>query len=546
MPLINDGLAPESIRLLTPEPGPSGFENPTDSFVAHSAREARLGGLLAIDGLGQTIADRRRDPEAEGMDYLTPEAIEITFQDTQYQGETHRLLTPLVQETLCYPDTRLQLLQGMNDAVQRSSERVVEAAERAGGDVFYDVAVVGSGPHGAAAAMEIQAQYPYLRVLMVDKNGLGGQWSSYGPNAAFWMNSRVRAANRGVAPIPRTPGNINPLGTWATVELSDVVKGNYATNVEMGNTTALNAYLATEDFLVGYDCKSIEDYGSRARMTVVNDGGNVIDVTAQVIVDATGVDQESTLNIESRAVDAPWYFSTSDGYRHFGNHKGLSRYNPLEQFSGKDIIVVGGGDGALTTLEALLGNLPEKTYGSYGVGRYRPNSITWIGAPGTTAAEIDACLRSRYKNGIIQALPKFTGDQGGLILPLVSRATSVREFNGGPVVNLDNGSSIVGSVLFDCSNRKRVKYGPTIQTINRSGRSGGAVIKVGPGANLTLPRETLDVINSLGIGENTVALWALMDLTTSKVQNTIRNASLGAINNLRRKEAQARRLPQYV
>src|SRR5581483_9888204 len=230
---------------------------------------------------------------------------------------------------------------------------------------------------------------------------------------------------------------------------------------------------------------------------------------ASAVVNACGIEQSSTLNPGAAVFIAPGYYQTQDIYRHFGNYDGNRNHRPLQAFAGRLIIGIGGGDSLLTGLDALLGNLPRESYGPYGVGRDRIAQYIWVGAPEVTAAGIDVCLRSKYKNGIVQALPKYNGDLGAIINPLTQRARGVERTSGGFDVRLDDDNVIRGDIVWDHTNQQKTSYGPTIVDLRSDSRE-GAVVSVGPGANLSLPAETLEVIKQLKIKQNTASLWALM------------------------------------
>lgn len=507
---------------------PNGDDAP--SLTAHRFRELRLTGIPGYQKIQQQVIGRQIVGNVPNLSpYLTEQGIRDTFAGTQGPGENHRRLTPLLQEMLRYEDTRTMLMRGIQENSQRETERLLRAARRRGGQLQCDVAILGGGPHGVAAAMMVREAFPSLGIFMVDEDGLGGQWGSYGPNPSYWMNSRVRRANRDLPPIPRTAGNINPLGRYATVELSDIVTGHYALNTEMADVTKINGYLSVDSTLVGVTCEAIVDVGSRATMIVVAPDGDRFNIGAGVVIDACGIDQKSTLKPDPLALTSPFYLDTKGIYRHYGNYERRLNHQPLERLHQKQVIVIGNGDAALTAMENTLGKLPRQSYGAYGPGRYRPEGITWVNAPGLSAGEIDACLRSRYKDSIVQALPKDTLDQGATIRPIPTRAKAFRLTAAGVEVVLANGDIIPGDVLFDCTNEVRRRYGPATIDARRDRDLPSAVFRVGPGAKPILPQETREIIARLGIRENTASLWALMELTDQAAQSAgelaVRNAS---------------------
>jgi hypothetical protein len=524
LPALEDkGLSPLVTDLLTPyERLPDGTENL--GYAPHLFREDRLRRLPGFRDLQREMVARRFAGE---LPFLTYVDILDTWQDSQDEDETHRMLTPRIQEMMYYPDTRKQLLEGIDKSAEDDTERLIKEAKKNSNELQCDLIIIGSGPHGQAAAARARHENPRLKIWMIESGDkLGGQWRNNGPEASFMMNSRVRRPNNNLPNTPRTPGNINPLGRWATMELADTVLGNYATNVETGGSVAVNEYLNIDAAMIGTDCDRIYDYGDYARARVMTKDGTTIIIQAGATIVAAGIRQESTLSPTVFQEGSPFYYNSQQLYRHFGNHAGKAMHQPLAEFSGKTVIAVGGGDSLLTGAEALVGGtLPRDSYGPYGVGRNRVESYTWVGAPGIYASEIDICLRSRYKNGIVQALPKNSADCGAVIRPMQQRARGFDIGGNGVTVYLEDGSIVTGDVLLDHTNRSLGQYGPSVADLRPSRLNQSAVFNVGPGAGLQLPPEKIQVINDLGIGENTVALWALVGLTDKYAQEAGRLAS---------------------
>lgn len=481
-------------------------------------RKARLASVPAY----KTVSDKlvsawksARSRGKNGLPFMTPGEKQITFFDTQYTSERHRRLTPRLQEIFARPALRRELLDSIDNQCVADTVEISEAGVR-GEKLDYDVVIVGSGPHGTLAATEIREQNPDAKILIIDKNErIGGQFRQYGDQAAFFMNSRVRRASRSLSPVPRTRGNINPMGDFAPMQLSDVVRRIYADNTQIGDITAVNAYLSADNMLIETEVKSVGGniLNDTKEVSVENVIGSFT-VNARYVIEATGVSQKSSINgkVESQISHSndPSYWQTADIYSLFGRTKEDGE-NALEPFDGKKVALIGGGDSALTTLEAMLGVLPEDSYGMYGPGRLSPSDIVWLGAPATTAKEIDDCLRSRYKNGIIQALPKSPNDDGSIVKPVDQKVIGFRKNEGGGwVVFCENGSRYTVDVLIDCTNDKNgqasqlVKDGSSLPRLPGY----GGIYQVGPGSGFELDRSTQRLVKELGIGENTVALWA--------------------------------------
>ncbi len=513
----NEGLPQDVINLLTPEERISGFPNP--ALAPYEFQLQRFQTMPGYGSLQRTMITRRLGGQA--LPYLTAEGIRDTWQNTQEPGETHRLLTPRFQELLYYPETRRKLIDGINESAKRDTERLLKQARKNGGVLECDVAIVGSGPHGAASAAYLRQRFPSLNILMIEQEAnLGGLWGNNGPEASFRMNSRVRRPNNNLPNIPRTPGNINPLGRWATMELADTVTGNYAWDIENGYDAAINGHINVNAAMVGVNCNSVTNLDTGAELSLTSADGQEVILQAAVAIIGSGIEQTSTLNPTAEDIASGRYYDTRMLYRHFGNHAGSANHRPLAAFAGQTVLALGAGDSFLTGAEAFLGNLPAESYGPLGVGRDRVAEYVWVGAPGEFAAQIDLCLRSRYKDGIVQALPKGPNDRGATISPVPVRARGFEVTGRGVEVRLQDDRIIAGDVMVDNTSRPRGFYGPPIIDRRQSRNSPDAVFRVGPGAgsNLQLPPRTLEKIRELGIGANTVALWATMGITDQRAQ----------------------------
>jgi hypothetical protein len=414
-----------------------------------------------------------------------------TFEGTQFADENHRRWTPYLMEL--FRSYRKPLMEGIDRDANEDTGTIVETL-MSGDRVQYDFAIIGSGPHGAAFASTVRELYPSMKILMVEANKrLGGQWRNFGDKPVYAMNSRVRRADRRLPSLPRTRGNINLLGRYSPLELSDVVQGQYAMNTEMGDVTAINGFLSATDMLVGTQVVSVR--GGREMTVQLPDETRWLITTRRGVVDATGISTQSVFE-ES---PSPNYFTSGRFYEHFGTHP-----MPLQRFHDLDVMVIGGGDSALTVLEALLGCLPAETYGPMGVGRLRPRRIRWVGAPAATRREVEACLRSRYKNGIVQAVREDQFDTEALIVPTIEKATLLSAADR--FVEVFVGLKYeYPNVVIDCTTMPvRRKEAVTAWNPMRF---------VGPLAPGNMTDSTIARIEQLGVPENTVSLWATMERT---------------------------------
>lgn len=473
---------------------------PVGSSAAHDFRVIKL---------RRFIRGSNKAPE-----FFSRDAVFNTFEGTQFDGENHRRLTPYLQEA--FSQYRQLFMTAIDQYVQLMTGDPAPFATP------FDVIVIGSGPHGTAVVANLREKYPRLRTLLVEsKPQVGGQFRAYGPKPAYMMNSRVRRADRRLPNLPRTPGSINPLGTYAPLELSDLSVGNYAMNTDMGDVCAVNAVMSADIILANstvVEIRRISDFKREVKIQI-NDarGERFVIATAKVVVVAAGLQQNSTIGpskfekfstFETAKLSGR-FLDISGFYEHFANDP-----IPLEKFANKKVMVVGAGDSALTCLEALLGTLPRETYGSFGVGRHRPSEIIWTNSRRDTAKGIERCLRSRYKNGIVQALPRETDSTSLISLVPKARAESAELTSDGVLVAMQIGTkryplSIqqAANIVIDCTNKPAGIVART-PTWNPD-------FQVGPAAKPALSRTAKRMVEQLKIKENMAALWATMDLTNA-------------------------------
>jgi hypothetical protein len=443
-----------------------------------------------------------------GSPFFTPSATRDTFDGTQFEGENHRRHTPYLQEL--WSQDRGDLIARIDLQSGRKSDRLFGSPISR---TKFDVAIIGSGPHGAAVASYLREKRPDLRTVIIEGGDLlGGQWRSYGPNPVFQMNSRVRKADRRIPGLPRTEGSINPLGQYAPLELSDVVTSVYPWNTDMGDVCAINAWMSADEFLLNckvtqvkadtYDYDEDGDiYGPQGNRTLtIEREDQTFDMTVRWVIDCTGLRSGSRIANETVA-KTPGYFTAKTFYEHFGNGP-----DPLATFHDQNILLVGGGDSALTAIEALVGNLPSQTYGRAGIGRCRPKNIDWVGAA-RNGIDVIGCLRSRYKNGISQAIQRGFGDTCGIVNPIQDTVRSLR--NDGSAffeVRLnDRFDDMYPNIVIDCTNRifdpKEVTETWAVNNF------------AGPNSGAFLGDRINNKIANLRIPENNVALWATMPAT---------------------------------
>lgn len=495
--------------------------NPEQSAQADRARTHRF---RAIPGIGDLrVGDIKQKVEGgwRSLGLLTPEGRRKTFEDTQLEGERHRRLTPRLSEFFRREELRESLMSGIDTAVHAETERLYDrlvAAEEKGEQEFYDMVIIGSGVHGAIAAAHAREQYPDAKILLLDKDEqLGGQFRSYGPNPAFYINSRNRPESRSKAGVPKTDGNINSMGPYAPLQLYDVEpdENEYVDNTVLGDVVAVNGYLSATDAAVrtGYQYENQNPDGSISLGIAMRRDDPLQErsfvIKAGSVIKAFGEKQTSTLGVSGTPEQG--YYNRRTGYELFGNKRQVPNYNPLAVLEGKRVAVIAKGDTAKTTIEAIIGALPDKTYGGEKGRDVRLGELTWIGAPGDDKYTVADCLRDRYRQYIGPFLPTRPEDANALISPDVNRAEFVtKEPNG--VWKIIYGNRLAYfDVVFDLTNE------PTYEQDDYASN----VRVVGAASQAPLAPAAQGLVDAFGIPDNTLAIWAKVPDTLLKTSEMV-------------------------
>ena len=180
---------------------------------------------------------------------------------TAREGELHRVGAELFAGINLNPEAALLYDATLRDATGEQSEFLKSRIE--GGVNYAPVVVIGGGgPHAttfAAALLHYSPETPAIGLEQTSK--AGGIFGTTGDPAGFvqpWfqLNSRNRPEDRNVPGLPGTSGNINPLGTWAPLQVPDISGQQYPTQERLGRAVSHNNFNSM-NLLVDAEVKKI-------------------------------------------------------------------------------------------------------------------------------------------------------------------------------------------------------------------------------------------------------------------------------------------------
>lgn len=166
---------------------------------------------------------------------------------TSREGELHRVGTELFAGIHLNPEAALLYDAALRDATEGQSEFLKSRIEQ--GVNYAPVVVIGGGgPHAAifsGALLHYSPKTPAVGLEATSKSG--GIFGTTGDPAGFvqpWfqLNSRNRPENRDVPGLPGTSGNINPMGTWANLQVPDISGQQYPTQERLGRVISHNNF----------------------------------------------------------------------------------------------------------------------------------------------------------------------------------------------------------------------------------------------------------------------------------------------------------------
>lgn len=332
---------------------------------------------------------------------------------TKERDETHREFTALFSAILSSERIRELFNTALDRAAMAESQKIAEALEA--NYTYVPTLVIGSGLAGSIYTSELLHGSPTAQVLTIDSSKrLGGQFAE-AEAAALALNSRTRPQNNDEPGIPGNPGNLNPLGPHAVIQLPDITGSTYATQEDFATAIRTNKFLSGPTLLnasaTSYEIiPKSERINPKAKYKVTieytgPEGVKQLKIITDRIRQLTGVGKEAfplldaqdeeTQEVIARAkndIDAgiiPKILHSSWVYQIIGDR---SHAFPRKFFTG-DVIVIGSNDSANTVMESLLG------YGPDNRGPIQldwPRRITWIGQPAITKQDFLKKARPRY------------------------------------------------------------------------------------------------------------------------------------------------------
>lgn len=509
-------------------PVPTAYPVPPEASAptAHAFRSARLSQGL----LGDHV--RSLQGNASAKEVITDvqqkrDGLGVRRTARTNRGDAVTALRPFIVGNLIEPGTRRAFMDALDATAEQESVRLKERAFEAGG-LSADVVIVGAGVHAAVAAATLRQQNPGISVLIVDQGDrVGGQFRSYGNRPTFYLNSRGhRVDERGQSALPGGEDNLNPFGDDAVMQLPYITRETYPDNTEMGDVAAVNTFFSAPTLLqskvLGVSDNGLMRDGVYRESVRVRDTqtGRDFTVRAQAVMLLTGAGER---NVEQLQPTGLW--TAEQLLRHFGDDKNP---HPMDQFKGKRVAIIGGGDSGKIVAELLLRFGPREAYGRSTAQLGGPEEAVWYGTDFVTQEEYCDAVRSRYSP--LAAMIAPGGRLGSAAYPLRPRRSRVLNIqqlqNGGVLIADDRGQTGQFDIAVDCRTLQQPNnlfeglyraqviggadtvrsnvFGQRVAVARR--RFGSRVYVAGPAAKLPLSEKELATYG--GTSENTLALWA--------------------------------------
>lgn len=501
-----------SIGTFTKTPETSGWSD--TERAAHTFRSWRI----RQGALAGTQAWLQSDPELKnGVAAVVQRGKELT-EGTQGKFELHRAYTPLIAGIMSDPESRQKFMKDLDAAATDESDKLkVEGLEVEGlveGGVETDVLVIGAGVHSAIFSARLRSELPEARIVSIDAlPALGGQFRSYGERPVFYINSRNnRPEDATKLGLPGGTGNLNSFGPKAPIQLTDISTETYPTNVEMGETAAINQYLSAETMLgvkLGPVSQREDGRWDATAIDVENGAEYKINARKVIVFSGLGGERDSDPNT----------VPAEDFFRHFGNPEIAF---PMDLYKDKLIAIKGGGDTGRVSAEIFARLAPKAAYGKSTVQFGGPQKVLWYGTEFDDRNGFCDSDRPRY-----QRLASFIP---GLIVPTTAKMEEVRADGNQLIVTGADGTTrqadividatqLVSNVLdpfqnvrgnslelltaYDAAIGDSVSYARTIND---------GIYLGGPVARLPLSERERRTFAE-GITENTASIWALQSRT---------------------------------
>ncbi len=497
---------------------------------------------LHAGALGELIESIPSDPELRTSIKPFLANRSALMRGTADNGETHRDLAALFGGLMTgSEELRTRTMEALDATATEESDKLKAEAREQGGKLEADVVIVGAGIHGSILASKVRAERPDARIITIDKSAvLGGQFRKYGQRPVFYINSRNhRPQDNDVPGLPSGSGNLNPFGSSAPLHITDIAAETYPTNLELGNSAAINQYLSGETML-GAEVISISP--QEKKVVVVDESGEEYEISGKTIAMATGLGERS----QGGTPDNMW--TAEQLLSHFANS---DEPFPMEKFAGKRVAIIGGGDTGRVCAELFARLAPASAYGRSVTQLGGPDFVRWLGTEFADREEFCDTNRPRY-----QQLASFiSGTEDSDSFTIAARSEKIFDIRYDPlngelsVVGEDGGfyagfdfvidartlPNSVGSadsILDDETFRPlfgRVR-GENMQ-IGKASLIKQDVFLIGPAAQSALSRDEQRRFAD-GVKENTASIWANAPRTEAVAERIISDLELQEITNM--------------
>lgn len=299
-------------------------------------------------------------------------------------------------KTLAQPLTRPLLMEAIERDLQATSDRRKREAKANPASQHYNVVVVGAGPNGAVAALNLKAASPHLRVALVDSAALPGEvFHTFG--AFCWINS------------PELPAYSSNAFTGLAVAVKDLLgPGRVASGPHfilpflLGDLTELAVLASGADCWLGTEVGRIRKRNGLPGFRVsTNQPG--VSFTADQVLLTTGLGRRPYYGLPAHSAPAeprsPMGMEDQEHFDHLAARASRrvfenrllpagGRRSFMEPYVGKRVAVVGAGDSANNLVEFLLGYGWPEVYGLPGASQHQPGTLfgPGVGEPGGPAS----------------------------------------------------------------------------------------------------------------------------------------------------------------
>lgn len=366
-----------------------------DQILAGFMEDSVLKGLMR-----QTLSHEAYGTKAKAtLKRYGKEALALDMQTPEGQIRRLQLLTMAME-----PETRRLLISTMHDNLRAQTTALKAHLKANPAAAEYDVLAIGAGPNGVNMANAANAAGTHS-VLLVGE----GLSHFQREGDAFYSNSRNGQYKGNKAAVA---GELNNPIYGSPVQPSDMSPGMYNTAGEMGDAAAIGLHHASRgaatDVMIDTSVLSVKKIlgpdGQRLAYEATMADGTV--VRARKLVIGSGLSDTPNLpvNPATRRVDTETGYVADVELNHTdlaieSNDPAMIRNtrimtpeqmltlanradDPGALFRGQDVISIGVGDGAITSVMALaFGDAPDRVAGVSKAQMGGPGKITMIGEP---------------------------------------------------------------------------------------------------------------------------------------------------------------------